>query len=258
MFLVRSVSCAVCDLLCTEMSCQWVKAEDLPNRELLVADTMLTKCDAVRHLFFNYPGDSQKLLDGLVLEREGFETNAPHRLRVCSTCLDDLRENKLPKAAKANGFFLGDFPEELQDASWVEMMAASPVRMSGTVVALEEFKVGRLSGSAKTLMRGTFTFYLHNAYAIGRELPACDIDIAGSFACALVGTKPTLDQLRRLFGARRCMVRALLDFQLDKDNTLVGVHKLAREAQQSEANLRTYADGRVYPKGHSRRAYSCH
>ena len=148
------------------------------------------------------------------------------------------KKNNLPKAAKANGFVLGDFPEELISASWVEMIAASPVRMSGTVLALEEFKIGQVPGSAKNMMRGTFTFYPQNSYAIGQHLPACATDVAGSFTCALVDSKPTPEQLRRFFGARRSMVRALLGFQLDRSHRLAGVHKLARDAQISEANLR--------------------
>ena len=226
----------------------WVTAENLPNKELLTSDKILTDCDALKPLFFNYPGDDTNFLDGLVLAREGFEEEDPHRMRVCSTCLNDMRKNKLPKAAKANGFVLGDFPEELQAASWVEMIAASPVRMSGTVLALEQFKIGQVPGSAKSMMRGTFTFYLQNSYAIGQHLPACATDVAGSFTCALVGSKLTPEQLRRFFGARRSMVRALLDFQLDRSDRLAGVHKLARDAQTSEDNLRTYAEDGSIPK----------
>ena len=112
--------------------------------------------------------------------------------------------------------------------------------MSGTVTALNEFKVRGVSGSAKTFMRGSFTFYMQNSYAIAQNLPACPTDIAGSFACAVVGCKPTVQQLQRLFGARRSKVQALYDFMLDKDNLLAGVHELAREAHFSEDNLRTF------------------
>ena len=44
------------------------------------------------------------------------------------------------------------------------------------------------------------------------------------------------------------MVRALLDFQLDRSDRLAGVHKLARDAQTSEDNLRTYAEDGSIPK----------
>lgn len=65
-------------------------------------------------------------------------------------------------------------------------MAASAVRMSGTVVALQEQKVRDVPRSAKTLMRGSFTFYVQDSYAIAQTLPLCDTDIAGSIAVALV------------------------------------------------------------------------
>ena len=87
----------------------WVTAENLPNKELLTRDKNLTDCDALKPLFFYNPGDDINFLDGLVLAREGFEEGDPHRMRVCSTCLNDMRKKKLPKAAKANGFVLGTF-----------------------------------------------------------------------------------------------------------------------------------------------------
>ena len=47
----------------------WLTAKELPNRQRLTAEQFLLDCDAVRDSFFDYPGDSEKLLDGLVLER---------------------------------------------------------------------------------------------------------------------------------------------------------------------------------------------
>ena len=55
-------------------------------------------------------------------------------------------------------------PEELSDSTWVELAAASPVRTSGMVFALEQLKVGSISGSAQRMMRGTFTFFFQNAF----------------------------------------------------------------------------------------------
>ncbi|CAN0496989.1 unnamed protein product, partial [Ectocarpus sp. 12 AP-2014] len=128
-----------------------------------------------------------------------FQADAPHHLRVCQECLNSLLKDKMPEAALANGLWLGDFPDHLRGATFVEMMAASPVRISGMVLALDELKVGNVRGSAKSLMRGTFTFYMQDAYGVQLHLPACDTDIAGSFTCALVGAKPSVGQLRKLF-----------------------------------------------------------
>ena len=242
------MACAVCDLLRTSADCTWLKPEELPNKDLLIADQKLLDCESVNQEFFNYPGDNAKVLDRLVLERENFESTSPHRLRVCSTCHSDLKKNLTPKAAKANGFWFGDFPEELKEANWVEMMASTAVRMAGTVVAMQEFKVRGVPRSAKTLMRGSFTFYMQDSCTIAQCLPLCDTDIAGSIACALVGCRPTEGQLRRLFGARKNMVEAIFNFLLDKNNRLVGVHDLVREAHESDENLNTYFEDGSIPK----------
>ncbi|CAB1107609.1 unnamed protein product [Ectocarpus sp. CCAP 1310/34] len=248
LFRGEKTSCAVCDRYCRKMHCKLVAVKDLPHKYLLVANESLLNCAAVRDEFFNYPGDHRNVLDGHVLARQGFQPDAPHHLRVCQECLNSLLKDKMPEAALANGLWLGDFPDHLRGATFVEMMAASPVRISGMVLALDELKVGNVRGSAKSLMRGTFTFYMQDAYGVQLRLPACDTDIAGSFTCALVGAKPSVGQLRKLFGARRKMVEDLLAFQLDKDNQLVGVHQLAQEAQLSAENLDTYKDDGSIPK----------
>lgn len=225
-------------MLCKSKDCTLLAAKDLPHSHLLKAEDNLVNCAAVRSQFFNYPGvgDSSKVLDGLVLEGLGFEKEPPHRLRVCRVCLRDLSRKTMPEAALANGLWLGNFQEHLQSASFVEMIAASSVRVSSFVLALDELKHGNIAGSAKSLMRGTFTFYMQDAYGVQLRLPACDTDIAGSFTIALVGARPTMAQLTRLFGARRQMVQDLLDYQLDKDNLLVGEHKLVRQANLASYN----------------------
>ena len=139
----------------------------------------------------------------------------------------------MPRAALANGLWLGDLPNHLRNATLMEMAAASAVRINGMVVALDELNVGRIPGSAKSGMRGTFTFYLQDAYGVQLQLPVCDSDVAGSFTCALVGSRPTDAQLRRLFGARRSMVEALVAFQQDRNNELAGEHSLARMTEVS-------------------------
>lgn len=250
LYSVFSASCSVCDCKCREVDCQWVAAIDLPNKDLLRADDDLLNCEAVKGEMLDYPGDvtNPPLLDGLVLARDGIETEAPHRLKVCTDCFNDLRKGRMPRAALANGLRLGDLPENLRNATFVEMAAARPVRINGMVLALDELKIGRVPGSAKSVMRETFTFYFQDAYGVQLQLPACDTDVAGSFTCALVGARPTDAQLRRLLGARRSMVEALLAFQQDRNNELVGKHSLARQAQVSPDNLATYEEDGSIPQ----------
>lgn len=44
----------------------WLTANELLSRERLTAEQFLLDCDVVNDWVFNYPGDSDKLLDGLV------------------------------------------------------------------------------------------------------------------------------------------------------------------------------------------------
>ncbi|CAB1112810.1 unnamed protein product [Ectocarpus sp. CCAP 1310/34] len=246
---IESTSCAVCDVLHREIDINLIAATDLRHADLLKASDKMLGCAGVRDRFFGYPGgDDSKCLDGLVLERLGFEADPPHRLRVCAECFRDLSRNRMPEAALANGLWLGEFPEHLRSASFVELIAASPVRVSGIVLALDELKVGNIAGSAKSLMRSTFTFYMQDAYGVQLKLPACDADIAGSITIVLVGANATPAQLRRLLGARRSMIEDLNTFLLDKDNALVGEHTLARQAQQSPENLATFSVNGDVPK----------
>ncbi|CAN0510160.1 unnamed protein product, partial [Laminaria digitata] len=169
-------------------------------------------------------------------------------LRACLECLQSLRKKLVPPAAMANGLWFGEMPEHLQNCTFVELAAASAVRTSGMVIALEQLKVGGIPGSAQSLLRGTFTFYFQDAYGVQVQLPACDTDIAGSFTCALVGARPTDAQLCRLLGARRDKVADLISCQQDENNSLAGSFVLARRAAFSKDSLATYPlDGSVPP-----------
>ncbi|CAN0548548.1 unnamed protein product, partial [Laminaria digitata] len=134
----------------------------------------------------------------------------------------------------ADGLWFGEMPEHLHNCTFVELAAASAVRTSGMVIALEQLKVGGIPGSAQSLMRGTFTFYFQDAYGVQLQLPACDTDIAGSFTCALVGARPTDDQLRHLLGARRDKVAELISYQQDKYDHLAGSFVLAQVAADGD------------------------
>lgn len=140
----------------------------------------------------------------------------------------------------ANGLWFGEMPEHLQNCTFIELAAASPVRTSGMVIALEQLKVGGIAGSAQSLLRGTFTFYFQDAYSVQLQLPACDTDIVGSFTCALVGPRPTDAQLRRLLGARQDKVAELISYQQDENDHLAGSFVLARRVVLSKDNLATY------------------
>ena len=102
----RIVACVFCDLLCTSSAdCSWLKPEELPSKDLLIADQKRLDCETLSHELFNYhPGDNEKLLHRLLRERDNFESTSPHRLRVCSSCHSDLKDILTPIAA--NQWFL--------------------------------------------------------------------------------------------------------------------------------------------------------
>ena len=51
-----SVAFAGCDLLRTAADCTWLMPEELPHRELLIADQKLLDCETVSHLLSTTPG----------------------------------------------------------------------------------------------------------------------------------------------------------------------------------------------------------
>lgn len=225
-----------------------MSADRLPHPSILAAGEKLTAHPGIMILFTDYPGDTTNCLHGLVLAKEGFESEPPHDLRVCKDCLHDLAKKRMPLAALANDLWVGDLPEHLADSKWVELAAASPVRTSGMVFSLEQLKVGNIPGSAQRMMRGTFTFFFQNAFGVEAALPSCDADLAGSMTVVFVGERPTDAQLRKLLGARRSRILELMEFQKDRHNRLAGKHVLFSRAQESIENLETYpVDGAVPP-----------
>ena len=234
--------------MCKRIAITMLSAENIPNRSLLSAGADLRARADIMSGFTDYPGDTTHLLNGLVLAKEGFVLEAPHDLRICTVCLKALKKNTMPEAALANGLWIGDLPEHLADSTWVELAAASPVRTSGMVIALEQLKVGSIPGSAQRMMRGTFTFFFQNAYGVETALPSCDADIAGSMTCTFVGPHPTNAQLRKLFGARRSRIEELMNLQRDVDNRLAGRHVLFHRAKLSGDNLRTFPEDGSVPQ----------
>lgn len=51
-----------------------------------------------------------------------------------------MRKNAMPDTALADGFWTGEIPAALRDATCVELAAASAVRTSATSVPLKSFK----------------------------------------------------------------------------------------------------------------------
>ncbi|CAN0573763.1 unnamed protein product, partial [Laminaria digitata] len=80
-----------------------------------------------------------------------------------------------------------------------------------------------IPGSAQRALRGTSVFYANDSCSVAKQLPLAAAALLDMFTVVLVGNhKPTTSQLRRLLGARKGMVRDLVDYVVDKNNHLVG------------------------------------
>ena len=93
-------------------------------------------------------------------------------------------------------------------------------------------------------------FYASDSCSVGKELPLAATGLLDMITIVLAGKgKPTGSQLKRLLGARKHMVRDLVEYMQDRDANLVSGFTLGREASMSEANLDTYpCDGGVPPE----------
>ena len=92
-------------------------------------------------------------------------------LASCTCVFLCLLSNMIPEAALATYFWVGKFPDHLQDTTAVERSAAFPVRVKGHAVALESRKVKNISGSAQRSLRGTSVIYSNNSSFVATELP---------------------------------------------------------------------------------------
>ncbi|CAN0377719.1 unnamed protein product, partial [Laminaria digitata] len=193
--------------------------------------------------FSSYPNDHEHLLDGLVRSVHGFEEAEPRKMHVCDECFRSLKVDRIPEAALANGFWVSKLPAKFDSATKVERADAYPVRVKGHVIALEPRQMRNIPGSAQRSLRGTSVFYANDSCSVAKQLPLAAAGLLDMFTVVLVGNhKPTTSQLRRLLGARKGMVRGLVDYFVDKNNHLVRGFQHARQASVSQENIDTYPD----------------
>ncbi|CAM9698129.1 unnamed protein product, partial [Ectocarpus fasciculatus] len=177
------------------------------------------------------------------------ESEEPYKIHVCDECYRSLARNILPDAALANGFWVGTLPDELQKATFVERAAAYPIRTKGHVVALESRRVNNIPGTAKRSMRGTSVFYANNSSSVATELPLAATGLLDMITVVLAGEKkPKPSDLGRLLGARKSMIRDIIDYMLDKEEKLVVGFPLAKSLPISEENLDSYSENGAIPK----------
>ena len=59
---------------------------------------------------------------------------APNCSGVCHTCITSLEKKKLPTLALANGLWVGEIPDELQDLTYAEQLLIARVRHNRCIV----------------------------------------------------------------------------------------------------------------------------
>src|ERR1700729_1188764 len=59
---------------------------------------------------------------------------APGCSRVCSICVESLDKKKLPTLALANGLWVGEIPDELQNLTYAEQLLIARVRHNRCIV----------------------------------------------------------------------------------------------------------------------------
>ena len=199
----------------------------------------------------NYPHDSDRSLDGLVFSVYDFDEDINRgELHVCKDCHKCLLNRKISVAALMNGFWVAEIPRKFQGATVVEHAAAYAVHIKGYVIALESRKVRNVSGSAHRSLRDSSMFVTSDSCSVGEELPLAATGLLHMTTIVLAGKgKPTESQLKGLLGARKHIVRDVIDYQEDKDDHLVNGFTLARKASMNEVIFETYpCDGGVPPK----------
>jgi hypothetical protein len=106
----EEAGCAVCGKLTP--ICEMVELSEVENISLL-------KSDGVARKSRSKSSDLVKELRGPIL--------APGCSRVCPTCAESLDKKKIPTLALANGLWIGEIPDELQDLTYAEQLLIARV-----------------------------------------------------------------------------------------------------------------------------------
>ena len=113
----EETGCAVCGKLTPV--CEMEELSDVENISLLRVDGITKKARS-------NSSDPVKELRGPIL--------APGCNSICSTCVEFLEKGKMPILALANGLWVGEIPNELQDLTYAEQLLIARVRHNRCIV----------------------------------------------------------------------------------------------------------------------------
>src|ERR1700733_1476964 len=113
----EEAGCVVCGKLTP--ICEMEERSEIENISLLKVDGVTRKARCK-------DSDPVRELRGPVL--------APGCNRVCSICIESLSKKKMPTLALANGLWIGEIPDELQDLTYAEQLLIARVRHNRCIV----------------------------------------------------------------------------------------------------------------------------
>ena len=113
----EETGCAICGKLTP--ICETDELSEVENVNLLKVDGVTRKARCKNT-------DPVRELRGPIL--------APGCNRVCPTCVESLNKEKMPILALANGLWVGEIPDELQDLTYAEQLLIARVRHNRCIV----------------------------------------------------------------------------------------------------------------------------
>src|ERR1700728_2192948 len=91
-----------------------------------VENVGLLKVDGVTRKTISKSSDPVKELGGPIL--------APGCSKVCPICVESLEKGNVPTLALANGLWVGEIPDELQDLTYAEQLLIARVRHNRCII----------------------------------------------------------------------------------------------------------------------------
>lgn len=138
-----------------------------------------------------------------------FQQNRVEMCTLCQKCHGALSKGRIPKFSAANGAWLGDIPEELQDLTIPEEKLISLYRHNSCVIKLHSpFHSATTSQAA---LKGNCITFLQNMPNIVKSLPLKLDDLCDTLKVIFVGSRPPERiHLKKVLTVRkRKVVRAL-------------------------------------------------
>jgi vacuolar-type H+-ATPase subunit E/Vma4 len=141
---VKEYVCCVCDLLNKYKNIQFFMIETFILRDNNLSINFfkrLKNFDSAipEPLRLTYDCSSfHETFQGLLLSKKGFNEG---KIQICKTCTNSLLKHSAndipPKFSIANGFAIGELPESLWNATWIEHMMCAPTHVLASTVTLK-------------------------------------------------------------------------------------------------------------------------